>query len=230
MVSLGNYYGFVRRRGNAANRPVDLESSIYFLQRAIDLKPQAGESMELTVGYAEFCMGMVKGMLGDELTNPANPDVANLQEKELRKLQQEGQDLMTEAVELLQQAATKGQHLPGQYHLRAYLLFSLGSIDEAAKVWGQGAKQARPPSSTLYFNQACALAKLGKYSESLTALESAVEIVARRGIGLSGFDPRLVARDANNQEGAELSPFRTGQGEAAKALSAKGKSFDQIIT
>ena len=76
---------------------------------------------------------------------------------------------MTEAVELLQQAATKGQHLPGQYNLRAYLLFSLGSVDEAAKVWGQGAKQARPPSSTLYSNQACALAKLGKYSESLTA-------------------------------------------------------------
>ena len=92
MVSLGNYYGFVRRRGSTVNRPVDLESSVYFLQRAINLKPQAGERMELTVGYAEFCMGMVKGMLGDELTNPADPDIANLQEKELRELQQEGQD------------------------------------------------------------------------------------------------------------------------------------------
>lgn len=191
LVSLGNYYGFVRR-ASAVNRPVDLESSIYFLRRAIDIKPQAGERIALTIGYAEFCMGMVKGMLGIDL---ADRDVVGLQQVVVMALQQEGQDLMTDAVEQLQRATANGQQLPAQYHLQAYLLFRLGRVGDAAAAWREAAARSRPPSSKMHFNQACALASLGEYGDSLTALETAVEIVVRRGIGPDGFDPRAVARD-----------------------------------
>jgi len=225
LVSLGNYYGFVRR-ASAVNRPVDLESSIYFLRRAIDIKPQAGERIELTIGYAEFCMGMVKGVLGIDL---ADRDVVGLQQMEVKARQQEGRDLMTDAVEQLQRATANGQQLPGQYHLQAYLLLRLGRVADAAAAWGEAAARTRPPSSKMHFNQACALAILGKYDDSLTALEPAVQIVVRLGIGSDGFDPRAIARDPHNAEGAEFRPFRTGQAQAAAARSSDGKSFDQII-
>ncbi len=227
LVSLGNYYGFVKRE-DGANQRVDLESSLYFLRRAVDLRPEADERPQLTVGYAQFCMGAVSGTSGIDLTDQATQNPQGLVPAAVEALRVQGEDLMERGIALLDRAANSGHQVPSQYHLKAYMLFRLKRADEAAEAWLVAASISRPPSAKMYYNRACALATIAKYGDSLTALDQAIQIVASRGIAAAGFDPRVEARDP--VEGAELAPFWTGVAEAVAARSARGRSFNDLVT
>jgi len=224
LVSLGNYYGFVKRDGTER---IDLESAQYFLRRAIALRPEAGEKVQLTVGYAQFCLGAINGMLGIELLEQAQQNPQNLAAPALAALRGRGQDLALAGIDLLERASTNGYRVPSQYHVKAYLLYCVGRIEDAAEAWLEAATLARPPSAKMYYNRACALARLARYADSLTALEQAVELVRTRGVGADGFDPRTAARDP--LEGAEFEPFRAGDANAVNARSAHNRSFAELI-
>lgn len=214
-------------RVSEVNHRIDLESSMYFLRRAVELKPDRGEDEKLTVGYAEFCMGAVNGLEGIRLTEQSAPATAN--DSGVTAIRRRGYDLITLAISLLKRAAQKGQHLPCLYHLRAYMLLlrrGPGDAAEAAESWLLAAKQSRPVSAKMYFNRACALAKVPSYADALTALEIAIDIVESRGIGRDQFDPRIDARDP--AVSPELAPFRDRQSAAFSQRSANGRTFDDL--
>jgi len=214
LLCMGNLYGFARSRAATPDRPTDLETALYYLQKAATLAPQTGAPQRTTLGYAHFCIGSLKGLSGMELT--ADP-----------ALRAEARSLMAEVVDELM-SAEQHEHRPSyQYHLKAYLLFLLGRVPEAADAWGMAADLWRPASPKMYFNHACALTVMARYGEALTQLETAVTIHANQ--GAPGFDPKSEA--VNPQTAAELRVFWPGStNQAARdARSASGKSFDEII-
>jgi tetratricopeptide (TPR) repeat protein len=216
-VCFGNLYGFAKSPAPTEHRPVDLETSTYFLQKAIALKPEVGAQAINTIGYANFCMGAVEGLLGLELLGGA------------ADLKEDAWSLMTGALAKLAHAEANGHRPPYQDHLKAYLLFQLGRFAEAAESWKSAATVWMPRSSKMYFNYACALSRLGKYGECLNQLERAVEIwQAQAAAGPVEFDPRKDAKDPT--EGGEFKPFwgEPPVQSAEEARSDSGKSFAQI--
>jgi hypothetical protein len=216
--------------GTWGDQGIDLESALYFLRRAVDLRPETDERLQLTVGYAEFCMGAINAMLGLDLTDQATQNPRGLAPAAVAALRAQGHDLIQSGIDLLDRAANSGHRVPSQYHLKAYMLFQLIRADEAAQAWLLAATLSRPPSAKMYYNRAFALATIPRYGDSLTALDESVQPVATRGIGADGFDGRIAARDP--VEGLELAPFRTGVAEAAAAAaarSARGRTFNDLI-
>ena len=216
-LSLANFYGFAEPEAGSDPRLVQslAERADSYIQRAIALRPPRSESAK-TIGYVRFCEAAMKGLRG------------------LRVLERDG-DLSTEDGErLLRQAikaivmAEQNEHAPPyQYHLKALLLFNLGKLGRAAAAWKSAAKRYTPPSSKMYFNLACALAKQRKYSEALNELEHAIAIDVRdpfREINL-----RSVAWDTSpNGAGAEFADFKNSP-QALSARSDSGKSFEEIL-
>ncbi|WP_422294671.1 hypothetical protein [Candidatus Binatus sp.] len=212
LVALGNYYGFVTLRTPPTDGPpVDIDSAFHFLRRAVALFPLRGEQMETTVGYAQLCMGAVAGLVSISLFDQNVPCT----------------NLMERAIEYLKVAEENGIKDPKLYHLKAFLQFDLQRYDEAAATWKMAADKSQPPSSKMKYNEACAWAKWHKYSESLTALELAIEIFRRPGGNIDGFDPQKMATSL--EEGPEFEPFRAGIPAAQNARSIRGRSFEEIV-
>ena len=116
-----------------ADRPVDFESSIFYLRKAIALKPELGGEPQNTIGYANFCLATVTGLLGVELLDGNNNTA----------IQADGKALIGDAIEALQRAE-KSAPPALQYHLKAYLLFFLDDFDAAAIAW-RGCPQMAAP-------------------------------------------------------------------------------------
>ena len=208
LVALGNYYGFVTLRTPPTDGPpVDIDSAFHFLRRAVALFPLRGEQMETTVGYAQLCMGAVAGLVSISLFDQNVPCT----------------NLMERAIEYLKVAEENGIKDPKLYHLKAFLQFDLQRYDEAAATWKMAADKSQPPSSKMKYNEACAWAKWHKYSESLTALELAIEIFRRPGGNIDGFDPQKMATSL--EEGPEFEPFRAGIPAAQNARSDQRKEL-----
>jgi len=217
-ICVGNLYGFTLSPTERESRLLNFGTAVFYLQKAIAIGPETGEESQKTAGYAHFCLAVISGLLGVELLAG---DAA---------VQAEGRTLITEAIQHVQQAEVQG-HRPGeQYHLKAYLLFYLDRLNEAADSWREAALRWRPASPKLYFNYACVLSKLQRYSDALTQLELATAIFDAQ--GATGpepdFNPRTQARDA--VEGSEFEPFWRVPPEpaAAAARAGSGGSFQQI--
>jgi tetratricopeptide (TPR) repeat protein len=114
---------------------------------------------------------------------------------------------------------------------------TIGKVQEASEAWRQAAESWSPPSAKMFFNCACALSKLAKYTEALDELERAITIhdekveadkrKVQAAAGVPDFDPRGQALDAI--EGEEFKPFRDGDTVAVAAKSATGRTFSQIV-
>lgn len=218
-LCLGNLYGFAKAPPSSPpriTRPIDLETAVNYLQRAIALSPRSG------IGYAYFCLGAIRGLLGLELFDLGihNP-----------VLQGEARALMRGAIEDLQQAEKNGMRTASQYHLQGYLLFLLEETADAAQAWKTAAVMIGT-SPKMYFNYACALAKLKQYTEALTALEEAVALDDALFAQNPGGYPRFDARRKSQEmaEGAEFAPFWPGSADlrAQHARSRTGKTFREI--
>jgi tetratricopeptide (TPR) repeat protein len=191
------------------------------LEKAIDLRPKLA-APETTTGYARFCLASIVGLLALQRGVTA-VERARLINSALLELKE----------------AEANQHQPSyQFHLKAALFMTLGKAQEAADAWYEAAQRWKPSSAKMYFNRACALAKLEKYDEALTDLEVASEIYdqkkeAEMKLGLSAegglphFNPRTQAFDKD--EGEEFKPFRDQDPKAAEAKSRNGKTFQQIV-
>lgn len=214
---MGNLYGFARSRAATPDRPADLETALYYLQKAAALAPQTGEPEQTTIGYAHFCIGSLKGLYGMELPD-AGPAI-----------RAEARSMMAEAVDELLSAEQHGHRPSYQYHLKAGLLMLLGRVPEAAEAWATAASLWRPASPKMYFNHACALAVMTRYGDALTQLETAVRISDTQGLN-PDFNPRTQAVDSQSAD--ELRPFWPGSTNqpARDAHAASGRSFDEIIT
>jgi tetratricopeptide (TPR) repeat protein len=219
-LRIGNLYGFARLQNPIAGLPVDLKTSEFYLERAINLKPEIGQERENTLGYANFCSAAVKGLLGLELLGGNAPGQ-----------QAAGRPLVREAIKALKKAEDNDYSPPILFHLRGTLFFYLDDFGEAEKSWRQAATQSESPK--MYFNWACMLSKLGKYTEALTQLEQAIKIwddlFPGRPAG-QPFDPRAQAID--QAAGEEFRPFWSIPPDpaAAAARSTKtNRSFNQIV-
>lgn len=88
-------------------------------------------------------------------------------------------------------------------------------------------------SPKLYFNYACALAELKRYSEALTALEESIHLDDDyENLETSQTEEKFNSRaKAYSDDGAELAPFWPGSfnTEARAATSQSGKTFDELI-
>jgi tetratricopeptide (TPR) repeat protein len=218
-VCVGNLYGFARSQDGIATRPVDIETSIFYLRKAIALRPELGGDERETIGYASFCLATTSGLLGVELLDSRDP-----------ALKAEGGTRVGDAIKALQRAEQHGYSPAEQYHLKGYLLFYLEKFEESAESWKEAATRWRPPSPKMYFNLACVMSKLRRYRDALNQLELAVSIsdAQKRTGPAPDFDPRRQARDT--QEGAEFAAFwqTPPDPEADAARSDKGNSFQQI--
>ncbi len=223
-LCLGNFYGFALLENPTWDRPVDLEASEFYLRRAITLRPQIGEDLRDTIGYAYFCIAAVKGLLGLKLLSPDSATALTIAE---------GERLVNDALRELEIAESFAHAPPFQFHFKAYLLFRINDFRRSAAAWRRAAYSYSPPSPVMYFNYACALAKLRNYDLALTMLERAVSIFdGYERIGSKSlFNPRDWAWDPT--VGSEFKPFWPDSGDKqaldARSLSVPRKAFEDIV-
>jgi tetratricopeptide (TPR) repeat protein len=217
-LSLANFYGFAEpEAGPDINLARSLADRAYsYIQKAVALRPDAGEELGKTIGYARFCEGAIKGLRGLRVLK--RDDDLSIEDGEI---------LIREAIKAIALAERNEHAPPYQYHLKALLRFRLGDFKRAARDWRHAAQRFTPPSSRIYFNLACALSKLKKYSNALTELEHAIAIDMRN--PLREVNLRNEAWNTEpDSPGAEFIDFKN-IGDAQRARSASGKSFEEIL-
>ena len=209
---LGVLYGFGRspgatvdKTGVAEERPVDPDRALHYLDKALELSKTP---------EALFCRAAVPGILGLHILSKVQNAV----------VRERGKAWIRKGLSYLAEPA--GPLLVSKLHFKAFMLFQLEQVEEAAATW-KAAAEIAATDPLMYFNYACCLADLRKYPEALTALQLAIELDEESvppGSRIRGY-----VRDEDY--GAQFAVFRSpGTDPAADAARSKeGKSFSELM-
>jgi tetratricopeptide (TPR) repeat protein len=165
LLCVGNLYGFALSESRSERRPVNLAKSLLYLEKAISLKPELGNSPTDTLVYAYLCLATVNGLLGIRLLHGKEPLIAA-----------EGNSLISTALQYLEASVKQGYTPPHLFHLKPSLLEETDQFGEAAEAWAIAATRWIPVSQKMYFNCGCALSGNKRYADALTQLEVSVRV------------------------------------------------------